>query len=1042
MPLVRADYSVPLTAGIDQYADPRQAEHAVSESLNVYSDKLGRIKPRLGLEEVSSSAAVDDKYRDGSAEIVEGHALIPWGNEPLIVGRDDYVRTVNGIPAVSHNQSGAAVFGRIDDSADTEWAVLGESSYWATNVERGPSTSVLEPTTAFARIGDVELWAWAQGRQNTPAAGVSVAWALRNVVTGMWYGHGSVGASYGPVGQLYAGVATESASSEENFLLVAYSTVKAIAPADGAVTAATAPLSTVHRAASFCQGTEGSKKVVLCATDNAGTLRLTKIYGDGTTARVQDTNVALNDATDDYLAVYSLDTSYIAVARWARSTGVVTLYVFPNNYGAAEPAITSAAAMTAWCIDFVSLACAGAGHAALAYSGTTGTHGIYIAATGVNSTFVGVTEICTVEFDSDGPSLTARASITVDDVATGRLFIFGGKMYMPAHIGHTSAASAASDVTGNRLAVVELRTGSAFLLPVVAGLPIAQDNAGLYVTEDTHRLRHAAWVDDDGVVMSTRMQARIVGVDTNAETPLVLHSPVAVHITETNIPCPRVLSGNDVVIGGPVIRHVDGHVQELGFVIDPEIAAVTADPIPGLTGTFNYQYMLEWTDRLGQRHRSVPSEGRDITLANERGLVYIVKKSLIEQRSAGTAESTSKYTLTGTPLFRTQASGTTHNRVETAPEGFWGWSGTVVADSDSDASLQDNEILYTEGGIVPNSPPPSGSIMLAHLDRVFIVPDADRTTIWPSHKRVAGVGLTFSAEMVLTHPDGGVITALAALDDYVVVFKKSSVYVFSGDGPNQLNVGGFSSPQRITSENGCVDANSVVSFPGGVLFKSSSGWQLLDRALNVTPIGVSVQDYNAFAVRRVFLVPHLRQLRIVHDRADTDTDLIFDYVNNAWTQWREAPTMSDDIVDGIAINGVVYYLDAAGKLWKETATSGQDDGHNPLVRFASNWITNSVVDFERIWRVKINGEFPGSGAMLINHYYDYSSSSAREDTVDFSALSSDHTINIRPPRGSCAAYKIVINFEGAFTSISKVVLELGKQPGRANRTTAPYSYEA
>ena len=1085
MPLVRNDYEVPLTAGLNTFGDPKKNEQALLTASNVYRDKAGRVTKRPGFERLSSSRAVIGDLRDATSSVRVGNTLVSTDSGLMVLGRDYYSRTVNGISNVYSNVNGPGAFLQHEDAADTAWDAVGNVESFDMSVVTGPSSSVDYPAISVARIDDIEMWAWIAAGEGSASGYGSVKFIFHNVATDAWFGEEAIllgGTKTGADAGVFCGVldtTLEYGASTFNLLYWGLNTAGQLNgrlfAADGTYLRAEFPGSgTTDEPINCAQIVVDGVDTICRVASNGANILLSRYVDSGGGGGYADYVTTATSAATDQLAVGKLDDDYIVVAR-VTAAGAVALHSFPSDFGIGEAALTtttmfSGAPITA---PGPALYVLGGPHGddftpgELSYSGTTGTHSAYVILSTPVAVYGGVaTHVHGCTLSPATPSATAFTYQFQPIKGTaGRPFIRRANMYFPLHVGNTVENSAASTVIANKLLLVGIRGEDTVASPDInavgrtlylAAAPVVVDGGRHQV--DAYYSRMDTWTDSDGTIIAGRRQARVVGVDSKQQSPIVAHAPVGVYITLDStfvgsypLPSQYVRSGKDIIIGGPVLKHFDGLCQELGFPVDPELWSATATGAGALTGTYSGCFIHEWVDRLGQRHRSVPSETDDATLAAEDWTLAGSRSSLLSQPfrdptfTAGLG--TDKHHRTGLPRFRTIDSGSSYFRHETAPLGLVASLSLdityVTADDDTDASIQDNEQLYTDAGIVPISFPPGSDIVLAHKDRVFIVPIDDPTKLWPSHKRVAGVGLTFSANLAIDIPDGGETTALGALDDYVIVFKHHKILAFGGDGPNEQNIGSFSEPQEIASDVGCRDRNSVVTTPAGLMFKSHAGWQLLTRSLEVLPIGLPVDAYDDYSVRRAFLVPWLKQVRIVHgpnaSGSGISTHLVYNYLDNAWTIISSSKPNSLNFVDGCAVDGIVYYMDTGGFIYKETddSTYIDTDGFSGTTADVSggvgtNWITNDVVDFARVWKVKISGEFQASGNISVRHYFDYSNSTIATNTIDVTTIGADGTFDVRPPRGACKAYRCFIS--GAFVNISKIVVEFGKQAGRVGRS--------
>jgi len=159
--------------------------------------------------------------------------------------------------------------------------------------------------------------------------------------------------------------------------------------------------------------------------------------------------------------------------------------------------------------------------------------------------------------------------------------------------------------------------------------------------------------------------------------------------------------------------------------------------------------------------------------------------------------------------------------------------------------------LYTQplepgvDAVVSNQPaPPTGLIQL-HRNRLWVVDSTNPLNVWYSKFIGPATPVAFSDEFVKTvDPRGGPITALATIDDKLLVFKYDQMFFIVGQGPENTGVNNdLSDAILITTDVGCIDPRSIVGSPFGILFKSRKGIYLIDRSLAVQYIGAAVEAY-------------------------------------------------------------------------------------------------------------------------------------------------------------------------------------------------------
>jgi hypothetical protein len=163
-------------------------------------------------------------------------------------------------------------------------------------------------------------------------------------------------------------------------------------------------------------------------------------------------------------------------------------------------------------------------------------------------------------------------------------------------------------------------------------------------------------------------------------------------------------------------------------------------------------------------------------------------------------------------------------------------------DTADDASLDYDDVLYTNGGVLENASPPMSNLMMYEGGRVYLVPDEDRTTLWYSKTKGQGTAIEFSSFLTKQMPDGGDITGLAFIDGKVIVFKRNKIRYFYGDGPNNLGIGDFSPDILLIPDVGC--RSVLARNDDGVVFQSDRGIHALTRSMQIKHMGEKTDRYN------------------------------------------------------------------------------------------------------------------------------------------------------------------------------------------------------
>lgn len=432
--------------------------------------------------------------------------------------------------------------------------------------------------------------------------------------------------------------------------------------------------------------------------------------------------------------------------------------------------------------------------------------------------------------------------------------------------------------------------------------------------------------------------------------------------------------GDNIHIAGGVLRMYDGdRVVEHGFLQIPDAPVFVSETGVGATltdGSYQYLTVFKWIDKWGQVHRSAPS----------LPLTYVVtggpKKPTIRVFTLGFTTKTNVEIET----YRTEADGTIFykratnfgDRIENDPT----VESLTFSDTLTDADLITNEVLYTTGGTLDNMAASSSKAIATYKSRVILLL-SDGYTLQYSKQRQPKSPVEFAAELKLDiDAFGGPGTAIATMDDHVIIFKENSIYTFSGEGPNDLGEqNDFRTPSLITTDAGCIDANSVVNTPNGLMFKSSKGIYMLGRNFQAEYIGAPVEGYNRERITSSTLLTQTNEVRF---STETERSLIYDYFHKKWTT-----DTNINAVDGVMFRDVYHYLRANGDLMAETSSQFSDNGSYIKMKLSSAWIQMAGIQgFERFYKMLILGGYKSPHLLKVKFAYDFDPSWKQEATID------------------------------------------------------------
>lgn len=417
--------------------------------------------------------------------------------------------------------------------------------------------------------------------------------------------------------------------------------------------------------------------------------------------------------------------------------------------------------------------------------------------------------------------------------------------------------------------------------------------------------------------------------------------------------------GDLAVLNGGLVQAYDGQsCTELGFHLFPEISALTASVTGGggiNNGSYSYLAIFQWTDAQGNLHQSAPSIAEPIVVAGADNTVtitvtwnYLSQKQNASVAIYRTNDAGNVYFLATDPVFlQTNTTGAV--------------SVTFIdIKSDNQLSGYPQAYTYPASPVLENSTPPPSMIMLAHNNRLWFVDSENPNTIWYTKSFSPGNGLSPSAFMTQQiDPKYGNISALAEMDDKLVTFKQSGIFVQSGDGVTDTGTGStLSFPQIVPSDVGCSNLKSVVLTPVGVMFQSPNGVYLLDRSLGVTYKGMEVQADNAFVITSAKLITGKSQIRFL---CSTGMTIVYDYIFNQWSNFTNHLGLSSDIWQGSYV-----YAQSNGSIYKETPGSYLDVSTAYAVLAQTSWLgLASVQGFQRVRRLIVLGNF--ANGLSANH---------------------------------------------------------------------------
>lgn len=504
-------------------------------------------------------------------------------------------------------------------------------------------------------------------------------------------------------------------------------------------------------------------------------------------------------------------------------------------------------------------------------------------------------------------------------------------------------------------------------------------------------------------------------------------------------------------MGGSVPRIWDGSSLIPAAAPAVAIAPILSSTGTGLTGTYAYCVVVEYTDARGNFQVSPPSAVSSITVSDKTITVGVVLPVTL----FGTTVRTKVYRTTngGSTFYLDRAF------VQSA-------ASVTVNDAVTDVALSTYEILYTTAELASEIGPPL-TALVTHRNRLFgIRADNPRTIAYtqettdPTLPRWNAV-LTLEVDNTAGDP-----VALASLDDKVLIFQRDQVVAVNGFGPDASGSNGsFSLPEKVADGVGVDAANrrSVCAFPNGVMFRHRSGVFVIGRDLSVNPVGLSIQrTLGSATVWASRFLPSRHQIWLLLDPSTYTGGgacpiLVYDVRYGRWSTFSMPFTNIRDVVE---VAGTVYVLEAtvtngvSGRVFKLDTSSFVDklDGVTPTYVASTiqpPWLRGAGRNgTQRLWGLSLHGQLvSGSGVgVTVDAYTQKGSELAKNPETSDNHYAFDTSLLGSLPAGGfslplrvvtqrCSAFRVKVTITPTITDaeslrLTALTLSYGVEPGK------------
>jgi hypothetical protein len=426
-----------------------------------------------------------------------------------------------------------------------------------------------------------------------------------------------------------------------------------------------------------------------------------------------------------------------------------------------------------------------------------------------------------------------------------------------------------------------------------------------------------------------------------------------------------------------VLKYYDGAtLTEHGFCVFPEVLSAFATATTGgflTNGNRGYVAVYKWTDNNGRDHRSAPTlTPLEVVLSGGTS----TQTSTIRVPTLRVTDKTNVVL----ELYRTEDAGTNFYKVTNDLSPVLN-SKTVdyidIVDGLSDEDLIANEPLYTTGDVLENVPAPAAYQVCAYNgDRLVIVGENENRVYFS--KTTTEEGPVEFTDLIYRdiQPVGGPITTIANMASKLVIFAQDATFYVSGEGP--LNTGvqdSFTKPETVASDLGCIQPDSVVLTPKGLLFKSRKGIWELTGGLTMQYTGDRVEAYNGDTVTAASIVGDLNQVRFL---LSEQRALVYNYDLNLWATFENHGGQSS-----IVIGNQYYYLNENSSVYAENRQVYADNSSPIKMRLESGWLTQTELQgYQRVYQMMILGSFKSSHKLRVRIAYDFIDAFVDEVIID------------------------------------------------------------
>lgn len=400
------------------------------------------------------------------------------------------------------------------------------------------------------------------------------------------------------------------------------------------------------------------------------------------------------------------------------------------------------------------------------------------------------------------------------------------------------------------------------------------------------------------------------------------------------------------------------------------------------TASYSYRVFYVWTRRNGSKVRSAAwTVTETLTGGNDTLTLTIPTLAHTLRRDDATEPDGAPYTDVVIEVYRTEGNPTSpaiYYKVSGEDPGTITGNNRFVfndpqadsvtfVDAMPDDTAKTREVDYTTSGELYNVACPGPAFLAPVGNRLFAAGGAipANTAVFSKITQPGGPVLFSDTGVVDGCPAaGGAITGIGEINDTPVLFKRNNIFALAGGGPDNLGGSGTFAVQSVSTDLGCVNQQSVVKIPQGLMFKSGKGIYLLDQSLGLQYVGAPVEAFNAQDITAAHTVPDTSQAIFLTNSGYT---LMYDYQFNQWSSFTGHTGIS------ACVKGLEYaYLKSDGELRIRDTSVWTDGGQFYRLKLKTGPVRldEIVQKFSLFKRIMILGEYFTPHRLRVGLWYN------------------------------------------------------------------------